>query len=293
VLMDVQMPVMDGNEATRRLRQDMGLKDLPVIALTAGALVAERQRALDSGMDDFISKPLDPHALIRLLRRHVESRQGTPWPVERRQADAAATPPHWPRLPDIDTREAAERIGPDPAVFLRMLERLLQEYQDLRQAPTAESPRNATLAARLHKLRGSAGMLSAKVVQQLAGDAEALARSGGPEASLRPALEALAQALGRLNQQAAPPLAALRKADGQAPAAPASAPVLTPPILQAWLDLLEAQDLGALARFRELAPALRQQLAPDTFAALQDAVERLSFGQAAAIAIQLRAGLAP
>jgi CheY-like chemotaxis protein len=60
VLMDVQMPVMDGHEATRRLRQDLGLRNLPVIALTAGALVAERQRALESGMNDFISKPLDP-----------------------------------------------------------------------------------------------------------------------------------------------------------------------------------------------------------------------------------------
>lgn len=132
VLMNVQMPVMDGHEATRRLRQDLGQRDLPVIALTAGALVAERQRALESGMNDFISKPLDPHALIRLLRRHVENRQGSPWPVGRRQAAVAGAPSHWPRLPEVDTREAVERIGADPTVFLRMLDRLLVDYQDLR-----------------------------------------------------------------------------------------------------------------------------------------------------------------
>ncbi len=142
VLMDVQMPVMDGHEATRRLRQDLGQRELPVIALTAGALLAERQRALESGMNDFISKPLDPHALIRLLRRHVENRQGSPWPVGRRQAAVAGAPAHWPRLPEVDTREAAERIGADPTVFLRMLDRLLADYQDLRAPPCPRDARH-------------------------------------------------------------------------------------------------------------------------------------------------------
>src|SRR5450755_904062 len=62
VLMDVQMPVLDGNEAARRIRGALQLKHLPIVALTAGALVGERQRALDAGMNDFISKPLDPQA---------------------------------------------------------------------------------------------------------------------------------------------------------------------------------------------------------------------------------------
>jgi PAS domain S-box-containing protein len=78
VLMDVQMPGMDGNEATSRIRGELGLNELPVIALTAGALVAERQRAFDAGMSDFISKPLDPDSLVRLVRRHVDERRGPP-----------------------------------------------------------------------------------------------------------------------------------------------------------------------------------------------------------------------
>ena len=78
VLMDVQMPGMDGNEATSRIRGELGLNELPVIALTAGALVAERQRALDAGMSDFISKPLDPDSLVRLVRRHVDERRMPP-----------------------------------------------------------------------------------------------------------------------------------------------------------------------------------------------------------------------
>ena len=60
VLMDIQMPGMDGLQATRQIRQDLHLLELPVIALTAGALVEERRRAAEAGMDDFLTKPLDP-----------------------------------------------------------------------------------------------------------------------------------------------------------------------------------------------------------------------------------------
>ncbi|MBC8086573.1 MAG: PAS domain S-box protein [Phycisphaerae bacterium] len=76
VLMDVQMPAMDGNEVTRRIRGELRLTQLPIIALTAGALVAERQRTIDAGMNDFLSKPLDPQRLVRTVRRNVERVRG-------------------------------------------------------------------------------------------------------------------------------------------------------------------------------------------------------------------------
>src|SRR5450631_3539674 len=81
VLMDVQMPVIDGNEATRRIRHELQLPALPVVALTAGALVGERQRSLEAGMNDFVSKPFDPQALIRKVRRLVELARGEPIPM--------------------------------------------------------------------------------------------------------------------------------------------------------------------------------------------------------------------
>jgi PAS domain S-box-containing protein len=71
ILMDVQMPIMDGYEATRRIRADLGLANLPIIALTAGALSSERQRARAVGMDDFIIKPFDAATLIASVLRHA------------------------------------------------------------------------------------------------------------------------------------------------------------------------------------------------------------------------------
>ncbi|MFC0134326.1 hybrid sensor histidine kinase/response regulator [Massilia eurypsychrophila] len=72
VLMDLQMPVLDGHEATRRIRLELGLADLPIIAVTADALRSQRQRATAAGMNDYIVKPFDAPALVSSILRHVK-----------------------------------------------------------------------------------------------------------------------------------------------------------------------------------------------------------------------------
>jgi signal transduction histidine kinase len=71
VLMDVQMPVLDGNEATRRIRHELGLATLPIIGLTAGALLSDRDRSLKAGMNDLVGKPFDTQVLFRKVRMLV------------------------------------------------------------------------------------------------------------------------------------------------------------------------------------------------------------------------------
>jgi len=75
VFMDLQMPEMDGFKATRLLRAQPRLQGLPIIAMTAHALVEERQRCLDAGMNDHVSKPIDPDALFATLMRWAKPRQ--------------------------------------------------------------------------------------------------------------------------------------------------------------------------------------------------------------------------
>ena len=78
VLMDVQMPVMSGHEAARELRKTLATASaLPIIALTAAALVSERDQALAAGMNDFLTKPIDAPKLRRTLARHVRRASGT------------------------------------------------------------------------------------------------------------------------------------------------------------------------------------------------------------------------
>ncbi|RWY34922.1 response regulator [Falsigemmobacter intermedius] len=75
VLMDIQMPVMDGMDATRRIRETWSSEKLPIIAMTAHAYAEERQRCLDVGMNDHIAKPVDPKVLVRTLAEYLRPRR--------------------------------------------------------------------------------------------------------------------------------------------------------------------------------------------------------------------------
>jgi CheY-like chemotaxis protein len=73
VLMDMQMPVMDGIEATRAIRSDPRFGDLPIIAMTANAMAVDRERCLEAGMNDHIAKPIEPEELFRVLAQWIRS----------------------------------------------------------------------------------------------------------------------------------------------------------------------------------------------------------------------------
>ncbi len=169
VLMDVQMPLMDGYEATRRIRADLGLPNLPIIALTAGALSSERQRATAAGMNDCIIKPFDAATLISSIMRHAAD----PGPR------AATGPLAWPEIDGIDMQDARNRLCDDAALFRSLLQRFLDDFSDFGAPSSGSVPGGlAEQASRLHKLRGAAGMLGAKAIQQLAARAEAASVAG-------------------------------------------------------------------------------------------------------------------
>jgi PAS domain S-box-containing protein len=224
VLMDVQMPVLDGYDATRQIRLNPRFRDLPIIALTAGALISERQRATAAGMDDFIIKPFDAETLVESILRNVKpasKRVGEQIDHSPERRAPAAVP--WPEIEGIDSSDVRERLNDDVGLFLSLLKRLLDEYS-LVSIPAAgeEMAALSAHAGRMHKLRGSASMLGAKAILKLAGEAEAACVAGDVAYGSELAAKISSQ-LQQTRQSAAPVFLAN---DGVEPVIPA--PMLLP-----------------------------------------------------------------
>ncbi|MFT3847133.1 MAG: response regulator [Propionivibrio sp.] len=171
ILMDIEMPVMDGYEATRRIRQQERLKDLPIVAMTAHAMRGVRERCLAAGMNGHIAKPIDMPGLHATLRQWLPAREqssvsNAAEAESPRLADGAADSGAGRdmltgALPNIDTQAALERLGQKHALYRQLLQTFLHEHR-------ATGPRvEAALAVGdfetagkiLHTLKGVSGNL--------------------------------------------------------------------------------------------------------------------------------------
>ncbi len=165
VLMDVQMPEMDGMEATRIIRSDLGKRSLPIIAMTAYAMSGDRERCLGAGMSGYISKPIDRKELFAALRKHLSGLEAESPPTE----TAAPPPASASDLPGIDLDSGLERIGGDPALYLEILESFLREQEGFMEEflRIADQDGLAAAARRAHALKGAAGNISANHLKAL------------------------------------------------------------------------------------------------------------------------------
>jgi PAS domain S-box-containing protein len=280
VLMDVQMPVLDGNETTRRIRAEPHLRALPIVALTAGALVVERQRALDAGMNDVISKPFDPQALIRKVRQLVEKLRGEPIPIVLRDAQSIQNGLDQSNfIPSIDAGIVQQMFGDDLVLFKSLLVRLLREYADL-TLPICISPNDeimrGQLVRRTHKLKGSAGIIGAAGIARLAGAAHNALQQGREVGVVEGLLLRLASALSTLGEETK--LYLKRQPAGPVTdVAVANHPDAATPQLDALFALLESGNLAALDKFKGLSQPLSELLGPSRFGYLCTAVDNLDF----------------
>jgi len=205
VLMDVQMPVLDGYAATQRIRQELKLRDIPIIAVTAGALTTHRQLAVEAGMNDYVVKPFDAQTLVRIILRHVKpALEGSSGPIPAAPMARVQTAVRWPEIEGIASADVRALLQGDFALFRSLLTRLLDDFSDLANCGTGQDAEALALArARLHKLSGSAGMLGAHAIQALAGEGEA-AFASGDFARAAPLARRIAIQLQRLREHALP-----------------------------------------------------------------------------------------
>jgi signal transduction histidine kinase/DNA-binding response OmpR family regulator/purine-cytosine permease-like protein/HPt (histidine-containing phosphotransfer) domain-containing protein len=165
VLMDCQMPVMDGYEATRRIRLNSGLKDLVVIAMTADAMSSDRERVQQAGMNDYIAKPVNVPQMFATLARWVGDSAG----VQRSAGDGHLTSAagDLSAIVGIDAAAGMASMLGNADLYRRQLNKFLQSQSafevDFRSAVASGDLTGAQRLA--HTLKGNAGTIGAKVVQ--------------------------------------------------------------------------------------------------------------------------------
>ena len=175
VLMDVQMPYMDGIEATRKIRSELHLTDLPIIAMTAHAMTGDRERCLDAGMNDYASKPVNPATLVHTIMRYLDASAEAP--AEKAEAvEAPVQAKEAPSIPEvaplqaIDRNLAARLTDNDTNLFEGMLLLFLQmapERLEKIQTAVARNDR-AALDREVRKMRSAAERIAAVSVAESA-----------------------------------------------------------------------------------------------------------------------------
>ncbi len=194
VFMDMQMPVMDGLTATKLLRTKPYLQKLPIIAMTAHALVEERQRCLDAGMNDHVTKPIDPDVLFATLIRWAQPHPAaaapvTPAATEVRQAGASevqrpAAPGEVivPEIEDVDVAGGIKRVAGNKKLYRSLLTQFAEKQSDAgQQIAEALKSNDPKVAERIaHTVKGVAGNLGIATVQSSAAMVEKAIRESDP-----------------------------------------------------------------------------------------------------------------
>jgi CheY-like chemotaxis protein len=276
ILMDLQMPDIDGFEATRRI-----LKRRPksrIIAMTANAMDADRQACLAAGMRDHVAKPVDLEQLVACLRRHAGPRPAA-------LPDVAPAPPAPPAL--LDRKAALHRLGGREALYERLVKSFTldapAEMEALRRHLRQASLPDAVRA--LHTLRGLAGAVGAQALAVLAGTHETALRAQGDLAGVDTG------ALQRLLDES---LAALVPSASAASAPVGAAAAEGEPLeaLRRLRQLLVERNMRSVTACEQLAGQVGESLGAE-FTALNAAVGRLDFGKALKACDQLLDRLNP
>ncbi|MGC2165779.1 MAG: response regulator [Gallionella sp.] len=207
VLMDLQMPVMDGISATREIRKNPAYADLPVIALTANVMVSEQKEILSAGMNDHVGKPINIEQLVATLARWVK-----PGPMPEGpaiiEAHRISSHKHLPLLPGVSVAESVGRIGGKLDVYYLVLEQFRRsEANAMSNIQEALSNQEFDVAVRLaHTLRGILATIGADTLSELVGKLETKVKSG--------TIEGVDPMIKKINQELAELLANIDRALG-------------------------------------------------------------------------------
>ncbi|CAN5479761.1 hypothetical protein BH11PSE11_BH11PSE11_21710 [soil metagenome] len=289
VLMDVQMPEMDGLEASKEIRRSVGTDRLPIIAVTANAMEHERQRCLDAGMDDHIPKPVDPDRLLRAIARWYKAdADPSKLPEPRQKSEQSCLPGSVDGFEDL--KGGLDRVKGNAALLRRLIVTFHGKFGDfpaaLRRMLDAGEQQNAIRF--VHSLKGSAGTLgalsvadAAAVLERMVENAEAGAISeqlAVVEARLAPALASACVLMHEGEQDSVKPQQSPNM-QTQAPLADGALEML----VEEMQALVEKNNLRARKRFVDLYAIAAGRGVDDQLLQLGQVLDQLEFRAAKSI----------
>ena len=170
VFMDIQMPIMDGYEATQAIRTIQQHKELPIIAMTANAMVEDLERCKAAGMDDHVAKPIDPKRLYSVLEKWIKP-TGKPLVRQNNALDKREQVKNlFPVVPSINTEFALSRVAGNVKLFRSLLDKFVENHvncvAEVQEA--VEKGRTEETRRIAHTLKGVAGTIGALQLQEMA-----------------------------------------------------------------------------------------------------------------------------
>ena len=290
VLMDLQMPVMDGYTATGLIRNDLGLAQLPIIAMTANVMASDREACMAAGMNEHIGKPFDMAKLVSQLLRSTGFMGSTDSPSTPIQSTGTLPAP-LARVEGMDLQGALGRMSGSRSLYCRTAKGFLKILSTMHGTLLEQHQGNdqQKLAMTLHTLKGNAGTLGVTVLALEAKRLEQLCATEFGSAQYRQALDGLAatidqaasllqQAIGVLDVDVVTP----------SPTQPAQANGTdSASVLAELAALLEQADMDALQKFAEMRVQL-EGLPDGLFDRLDAALEQLDFQAAYQICLTVK-----
>ena len=285
VLMDVQMPVMDGFAATREIRALPKFTMLPIIAMTANAMKEDKDRCLEAGMIDYVTKPIDPDALFATLRVYYKVKRedvdSHPSPSTPPTPATAAETVEIPQIPGIDTEGGLRRVVGNKVLYLDLLKRFSEGQHDaVKKIREAFLDGDRTLAERIaHTLKGVSGNIGITEVQAIAAEIEAAVNRGQALSAFEEKLENLSSILATVIEQIDVSLAgSIRNSQVFANEKRAGHPLAE--IVGNLIRFSEESDSEALDYFDSIREELESFCDSDNFEKLETALRSFNFSAA-------------
>ncbi|HSY28333.1 MAG TPA: response regulator [Burkholderiaceae bacterium] len=282
VLMDVQMPEMDGYEATRQIRATPQLANLQVVALTAGAFKAQQEAALQAGMNAFVAKPFNIDELMATIQKLIRC---SPELMEKPRVEpVVSVDKRVSPMPGIAIAKGLE-VWKDIAVYKRFLVKFSSDYADCCSRLTAfhiESD-HVAMRALAHKVRGSAANLALLEIAQCAQEVEIVPVNASD----------LPEIISRLHSALNTAFSSIKllSADAVTPAPAQQVPTNIVDITPVLAELLRALDTNSPIRANQLLKEFSTVLPQDSITALHSRIDDFDFRGAESVIHRLAAEL--